>query len=299
MKKIYLLFVFLLLIASASGQKAKVIFDADTGNEIDDMPAIVLALKSGKVDALAVTAAQWNRVEACGRETMHESWVLNNRILQLLEMKHLPSLKGSELAVGQGQHWGNKTGTAFNEASDFIIKKAMEMPKSEKLIVIVTGSATNVASAIISEPKIIDKIAVYFIGTTYDFKRKAFNKNEFNVRSDLNAVETLFNTERLELHVMPANICTNLKVSQNDIDTRLKSKEGIDGMLKELWNKVNKDGIDWTMWDFAIVQAVLNPQWTKQVLRNTPPENTPRKIYVYSEIDTEAMMDDFWKVFLK
>ncbi len=41
------------------------IIDADTGNEIDDMPAIVLALKSGKVDALAVTAAQWNRVEAC------------------------------------------------------------------------------------------------------------------------------------------------------------------------------------------------------------------------------------------
>ena len=284
---------------SLQAQKPKVIIDADTGNEIDDMPAIVLALKSGKIDVLALTAAQWNRVEVCGRQTMHESWVLNNRILQLLEIKHIPGLKGSDLAVGQGQHWGNKTGTAINEASDFIIKKAMEMPKSEKLIVIITGSATNVASAIISEPKIIDKIAVYFIGTTYDFKRKAFNKNEFNVRSDLNAVETLFNTERLELHVMPANICTNLKVSQNDIDTRLKSKEGIDGMLKERWNQVNKDGIDWIMWDFAIVQAVLNTQWTKQVLRNTPPENTPRKIYVYSEIDSGSIMDDFWKVFLR
>jgi purine nucleosidase len=299
MKGIFLFYAFFFLLNNLQGQDIKVIIDADTGNEIDDMPAIILALKSGKVDVLAVNAAQWNRVEVCGRQTMHESWVLNNRILQLLEMKHIPSLKGSELAVGQGQYWGNKTVTINNEASDFIIKKAMEMPKSEKLIVIVTGSATNVASAIISEPKIIDKIAVYFIGTTYDFKRKAFNKNEFNVRSDLNAVETLFNTEGLELHVMPANICTNLKVSQNDINTRLKSNEGIDGMLKELWNRVNKDGIDWTMWDFAIVQAVLNPQWTKQVLRDTPPENTPRKIYVYSEIDSESIMDDFWKVFLK
>lgn len=298
MKKIYLLFVLLLLIASVSGQKAKVIVDADTGNEIDDMPAIVLALKSGKIDVLAITAAQWNRVEVCGRQTMHESWVLNNRILPLLGMEHIPSLKGSEFSVGQGQHWGDKTGTAFNEASDFIIKKAMEMPKSEKLIVIVTGSATNVASAIISEPKIIDKVAVYFIGTTYDFKRKAFNKNEFNVRSDLNAVETLFNTERLELHVMPANVCTNLKVTQNDIATRLKSNEGIDGMLKELWDKVNKDGIDWTMWDFAIVQAVLNPGWTKQVSCKTPPENTPRDIFLYTEIDSKAIMEDFWRVFL-
>ena len=299
MKKIYLLFVLLLLLASVSGQKAKVIVDADTGNEIDDMPAIVLALKSEKIDVLAITAAQWNRVEVCGRQTMQESWVLNNRILSLLGMEHIPSLKGSEFAVGQGQHWGDKTGTDFNESSDFIIKKALEMPKREKLIVIVTGSATNVASAIISEPKIIDKIAVYFIGTTYDFKRKAFNKNEFNVRSDLNAVETLFNTEGLELHVMPANICTNLKVTKNDIDTRLKSNEGIDGMLKELWDKVNKDGIDWTMWDFAIVQAVLNPGWTKQASCKTPPENTPRDIFLYTEIDSKAIMEDFWRVFLK
>jgi len=299
MKRFIFSSLFFFLLSNLHGQHSKVIVDADTGNEIDDMPAIVLALKSGKADVLAVTAAQWNRVEVCGRQTMHESWVLNNRILELLEMKGIPSLKGSEYAVGQGQYWGNKTGTKTNEASDFIIKKAMEMPAGEKLIVVVTGPATNVASSIISEPKIIDKIAVYFIGTTYDFKRKAFNKNEFNVRSDLNAIETLLNTEKLELHVMPANICTNLKISQNDIDTRLKSNEGIDGMLKDRWNTVNKNGSDWIMWDFAIVQAVLNPQWTKQVLRDAPPENTSRKIYVYSEINTAAIMEDFWKVFLK
>ena len=299
MKKLLLFLLSSVLLINMQAQKPKVIIDADTGNEIDDMPAIVLALKSDKVDVLAVTAAQWNRVEVCGRQTMDESWVLNNRILQHLEMKHIPSLKGSELAVGQGQHWGSKTGTAFNEASDFIIKKAMEMPEGEKLIVIVTGSATNVASAIISEPKVIDKIAVYFIGTTYNFNRQAFSKNEFNVRSDLNAVETLFNTENLELHVMPANICTNLKVSQNDIDTRLKSKEGIEGMLKELWVKVNKEGIDWTMWDFAIVQAVINPQWAKEILVKTPPENNQREVYIYNYINAEAMMEDFWKVFLK
>jgi len=299
MKKLLLFLLSSVLLINMQAQKPKVIIDADTGNEIDDMPAIVLALKSDKVDVLAVTAAQWNRVEVCGRQTMDESWVLNNRILQHLEMKHIPSLKGSELAVGQGQHWGSKTGTAFNEASDFIIKKAMEMPEGEKLIVIVTGSATNVASAIISEPKVIDKIAVYFIGTTYNFNRQAFSKNEFNVRSDLNAVETLFNTENLELHVMPANICTNLKVSQNDIETRLKSKEGIEGMLKELWVKVNKEGIDWTMWDFAIVQAVINPQWAKEILVKTPPENNQREVYIYNYINAEAMMEDFWKVFLK
>lgn len=299
MKFSFFVFTLSLLINNLYGQNQKVIIDADTGNEIDDTPAIVLALKSSNVDIMGVTAAQWNRIEVCGRQTMHESWVLNNRILQLLQMEQIPSFRGSENAVGQGQHWGSKKGIAFNEASEFIIRKALDMPENEKLIVIVTGLATNVSSAIISEPKIIDKIAVYFIGTTYNFERKAFSKNEFNVRSDLNAVDVLFDTENLELHVMPANICTDLKVTQADIDSRLKSDKGIEGMLKELWVKVNKDGIDWTMWDFAIVQAVLNPQWTKQVLQTTPLENTPRNIFVYTEIDSKAIMDDFWKVFLK
>jgi purine nucleosidase len=299
MKKLLLFLLSSVLLINMQAQKPKVILDADTGNEIDDMPTIVLALKSGKIDVLALTAAQWNRVEVCGRQTMQESWVLNNRILSLLGMEHIPNLKGSEYAVGQGQHWGDKTGSKSNEASDFIIKKALEMPKDEKLIVIVTGSATNVASAILLEPKIIDKIAVYFIGTMYHFDRGAFSKNEFNVRSDLNAVETLLDTDNLELHIMPANICTQLLVTQKDIDTRLNLDKGVDRLFKERWNEVNKDGIDWIMWDFAIVQAVLNPGWTKQVTSKTPPENTPRDIFLYTEIDSKAIMEDFWRVFSK
>lgn len=276
----------------------KVIVDADTGNEIDDMPAIVLAIKSGKIEVSALTAAQWNRVEACGRQTMHESWVLNNRILELMDLRHIPSLKGSEFAVGQGQHTGNKTGIMANPASDYIVQEAMNMPEGEKLIVIVTGSATNVATAVIARPEVAKKIAVYFIGTTYDFDRRAFNKNEFNVRSDLNAIDALLNTENLELHIMPANICKHLLVKHDDIVNRLDSNVGVERMLQERWNEVNPEKIDWTMWDFAIVHAVINPQWTKQIVHPTPPENTPREIYLYTEIDTDAMMENFWTVFL-
>ncbi|WP_373524229.1 nucleoside hydrolase [Aquiflexum sp.] len=297
MKEFYLFFALFFLLNNLHGQNTKVIIDADTGNEIDDLPAIVLGLKSGKLDVLALTAAQWNRFGVCGRQTMHESWMLNNRILHHLDLKYIPSLKGAEYGVIQ--HGINRMVPIPNEASDFMVNKALEKADGDKLIIIVTGSATNVASAILSEPRIIEKIAVYFIGTIYDFNRKAFSKNEFNVTSDLNAIDVLLNTENLELHIMPANICRQLLVSQYDIDEKLSSNEGTQGMLKERWDTVNKDGINWIMWDFAILQAVMNPQWTKQVVHPTPPENTPRSIFLYTEINTEAMMDDFWKVFLK
>ncbi len=297
MKRLFLFFVFFVLIINLQAQNSKVIIDADTGNEIDDLPALVLALKSGKLDVLALTAAQWNRFRVCGRQTMHESYLLNNRILQHLNLANIPSLKGGEYEVTQ--HWQNRMTSSPNDASDFMIKRALEIPAGEKIKIIITGSATNVALAILFEPKIINKIAVYFIGTIYDFDRKSFNKNEFNVRSDLNAVDILLNTEHLELHIMPANICTNLLISQSDIDIKINSNEGIQSMLKERWNEVNKNGTDWIMWDLAIIQAVMNPHWTKQVIHPTPPENTPRNIFLYTEIDTKAIMDDFWKIFLK
>jgi purine nucleosidase len=297
MKRLYLFLVFFFLLINLQGQSTKVIIDADTGNEIDDLPAIVLALKSAKLDVLALTAAQWNRFGVCGRQTMHESWLLNNQILNHLDLLRIPSLKGAEYEVTQ--HWQNRMTSSPNSASDFIIKKALEVPDGEKLKVIVTGSATNVASAILLEPRIINKIAIYFIGTIYDFDRNAFNKNEFNVRSDLNAVDVLLNADNLELYIMPANICTQLIISQTDLDTKINSKDGIHGMLKERWNEINKKGLDWIMWDIAIIQAVMNPQWTKQVIHQTPPENTPRNIFLYTEIDTEAMLNDFWKIFLK
>jgi inosine-uridine nucleoside N-ribohydrolase len=65
----------------------------------------------------------------------------------------------------------------------------MEMPLGEKLVIIVSGPATNVATAIRAEPKIIERIVVYFIGTFYNFDSKAFNKNEPNARSDLYAMD--------------------------------------------------------------------------------------------------------------
>jgi inosine-uridine nucleoside N-ribohydrolase len=286
------------LFINLQAQKPKVIIDADTWNEIDDIPAIVNGLKSDKIDVLALTAAHWDRFELCGRQTMYENWLANNKILQLLNKEQIPSLKGARFAMWQGQHYGVK-GWDHNKATDFIIKTALEMPEGEKLKVIVTGSATNVASAVISEPKIIDKIAIYFLGFLYDFDTKAWNKNDFNVRSDLHAIDVLLNTENLEFHIMPSNISKQLIITRKDIDSRLNMKVGIDKMLKERWYEFNEDHVDWIMWDIAAVQALINPELANEILVKTPPENKQREVYMYNYINAEAMMEDFWKVYLK
>ena len=46
-------------LACAIDEKPKLILDADTANEIDDMYAIVRMLRQDKFDVLALTSTQW------------------------------------------------------------------------------------------------------------------------------------------------------------------------------------------------------------------------------------------------
>ncbi len=286
-------FCIMLLLPGAIAQKARVIIDADTGNEIDDVPAIALALMNNRIDVAGVTAAQWNRFELCGRKTMMESWELNNRILKYLDRKDIPSLKGAEEMVGK--QWTIQP-PRQSEATDFIIKSALEAGPDNKLNIIITGPATNVASAIMLNRVIAKNIAVYFIGTDYIFDRQAFSKNEFNVRNDLNAFDVLLDTKDLELHIMPISVSKNLVFSKEEVYT-LKGKNELGNLIIERWEQVAGDLESWIMWDVAIIQAVLHPEWAIEVLHQTPPENVSRKIHLYTDIDAGEMKENFWKVF--
>ncbi|MEM8865797.1 MAG: hypothetical protein AAGF31_09675 [Planctomycetota bacterium] len=52
------------------------------------------------------------------------------------------------------------------------------------------------------------------------------------------------------------------------------------------------------MWDVALIQALIHPEWATVIQAPTPPENTPRKVTLYREIDADAMRDDYWNTVL-
>lgn len=47
--------------------------------------------------------------------------------------------------------------------------------------------------------------------------------------------------------------------------------------------------------DLALVESYLHPEMSKIKQVITPPENTSRKVKIFSEIDAKAMTADFWK----
>lgn len=276
----------------AQAPKRKILLDSDTANEIDDLYAITRALLEPGFQVLGLSSAQWN-TRLSPPDTVAESQKLNTEILRLMGRQEVPAPMGSEMIMGKP--WGGDE-PRDSPAARLMIREARAMPAGAKLAIVNTGAVTNVASAIKLAPDITARIAVYLMGAHYFADREVWNKDEFNVRNDLNATNFLLNAEGLELHVMPANVCGKLVFQQADTLRRLQSKGGIWDYLAARWLSFSPESEQWVMWDLALVEALARPDLAKEAQFRTPPENVQRDVFVYTDIDVEAMRNDWWRV---
>lgn len=271
-------------------QPIRLILDADTANEIDDLYAIAYALPDTTIDLLGLSSAQWFHVWS-GDSTVYQSQRLNEEILRISGRTDLPHPLGADLIMGKP--WGNYD-PRDSPAARFIIDQAMALPAGEKLVVMCIGAATNLASALALEPAIEDKIVAYVLGFQYNFDGKFWNKDEFNIRRDLNAANYLLNNAALELHVMPTSVAIKYTWPRVETFARLEAAGPLGAYLKNKWLERFPDADQWTMWDVALVQAFLKPEQASEIAVVTPPENARRMVWIYDDIDAAAMERDYW-----
>jgi inosine-uridine nucleoside N-ribohydrolase len=273
-------------------QPIRLILDSDTANEIDDLFAIAYVLPDETIDLLGLNSAQWFHVWS-GDSTVYQSQRLNEDLLKIAGRMDLPHPLGADIIMGKP--WGDYD-ARDSPAAQFIIEQAQEIPDGEKMVVMCIGAPTNLASAIALEPSIKEKIVAYTLGFRYDFDGKFWNKDEFNIRRDLNASNYLLNAEGLELHVMPISVAIKYTWERAASFSQLEQAGEIGKYLRNRWETFGGSGAEkWTMWDVALLQAFLKPEQASEIAVPTPPENTQRMVWLYDDIDPEAMASDFWK----
>ena len=307
MKAVYIFTLFCILFSSGFAQKQKVWLDADTGNEMDDLYAIVRLVKDPTIDLLGLSSAhfnnpdllvfeKWNAYDTKGLNTVAESQRLNEQILKALGRLDIPHPTGADRQIGRA--WGQQD-PRDSEAAQAIIKAAKSLPEGEKLDILTIGAMTNLASALILAPEIKSKIRCFALGAQYNPKTKIWNKNEFNIRNDLNAFDYLLNLEGLDLTMMGLQAAHPLQFKREDTYTRLDESDETEKILEDRWREQNPQDETRVMWDLALVEAYLLPQLTKIEKVTTPPENIQRTIKAYIKIDEKALAEDFWKVLKK
>lgn len=307
MNHIVILFAFLLVISNVFAQKQKVWLDADTGNEMDDLYAIVRLVKDPTVDLVGLSSVhfnnpdllvfeKWNAYKSKGLNTVAESQRLNKQILKALNKIDILHPIGADRQIGRA--WGQQD-PRNSDAAQAIINVSKNLPEGEKLDILTIGAMTNLASALILAPEIKARIRCFALGAQFDPTTKIWNKNEFNIRNDLNAFDYLLNLEGLDLTMMCLQAALPLQFKREETYTKLDETIEAEKILENRWREQNPKDETRVMWDLALVEAYLEPEFAQIETVTTPPENKQRKIRAYFKIDEKALADDFWKVLMK
>ena len=96
------------------GRKPKLILDADTANEIDDLYAIVRTLRQDEFEVLGLNSAQWFHYLGAP-DSVQASQKLNEDLVRLLGHMDLPTPQGSEQPMGRP--WGGGTAEGLTRSS--------------------------------------------------------------------------------------------------------------------------------------------------------------------------------------
>ncbi|MEI8114457.1 MAG: nucleoside hydrolase [Bacteroidia bacterium] len=307
MKYFICLLFFVSIISSGFAQKQKVWLDADTGNEMDDLYAIVRLVKEPSIELIGLSSAhfnnpdllvfeKWNAYNSKGLITVAESQRLNEQILKATGRLDIPHPVGADRQIGRA--WGQED-PRDSEAAQAIILTVKSLQENEKLDILTIGAMTNIASALILAPEIKTRIRCFSLGAQYNPKTKVWNKNEFNIRNDLNAFDYLLNLEGFDLTMMCLEAALPLQFHREDTYLKLDESNAAQKILKDRWREQNPQDETRVMWDLALIEAYLNPSLAQIQTVKTPPENKSRKIRAYIKIDEKALAEDFWKVLKK
>lgn len=273
----------------------QIIIDSDSGNEIDDLYAIARAIISPELDVIGLTSAQWSFHPQAGDSSVEVSQRLNVQLLKDLGRLDIPHPIG---AAEMLRYW-NEPEAQPSPAAKFIIEKAKNLKNGKKLNVVTLGAMTNVASAVIMDPKIASRLRIYAMALKYDPRTRIWNKNEFNVRNDLDAVDFLLNNPDIEMHIMTATTSENLRFNKSEVEKLMKGKGPAWDFLVERWNQKFPANQECVMRDVSLIEALIDPELVKEVPALSPPENKQRSINVYTYLNKELMVADFESAVMK
>ena len=143
---------------------------------------------------------------------------------------------------------------------------------------------------------------VHYIGFWHDTTAQVFDLKEFNSGNDTLAVQVLLDTKDLDFDVMTATTCQHLVLEKDDVDSHLKGKGGISDYLVDRWDSYTRwwtqedpEKKKWIMWDLAIIEAIVHPEWATKKEYKAPSDTPGRVIEAYVDIDVPAMKENFWK----
>jgi len=277
-------------------KKNRVIINTDAKNEVDDQYAIVQALLTESFDISGIIAAHFGHHKS--EHSMMDSYDEIIKIMKLMDIDQ------TELVVkGSDKPLSNSNEAVESDGARLIIEEALK-EDNRPLYITFLGPLTDMAAALLMEPRIADKdIIVIWIGGR-DWPAGGW---EYNLSNDIIAANVVFESN-LEVWQVPRNVYRMLPVTFAELEARVKPHGKIGKYLCNSVIEFNNNSIKRptefrVLGDSPAIGLILFEDCGSYLMKPAPSFNDDmtynhndknRAIRVYNHIDARFILEDLY-----
>jgi purine nucleosidase len=255
----------------AAGRRA-VVLTTDCGTEMDDQWAVAHLVLCAELDLRGIVTNHAPNLAAPAAETAAR--VVAEVLDQVSPAARPPVLAGSSGPLPDGQT------PQRNQGVEFILDQARTRTADDRLVVLAIGAATDVASALLVEPSLVDRIEVVAMG----FDGWPGGGDVWNVRNDIPAWQTLM-ASGVPLTVGDAAVCIKRLTLSGERGRSLLAGCGNGGeyLVRLLVDFIAAEAdmahqvtgnAAWPVWDEVVVAHLLGLTSTETYPRPTVRDDT-------------------------
>ena len=246
--------------------KARMVLDTDTYNEIDDQFALTYALLSPEklaVEAIYAAPFHNSRSDSPG-DGMEKSY---EEILRLLNF--LGRSADGFAFRGSTAYLGSERQPQDNAAVRDLIAKALASPDDDPLYVVAIGAITNVASALLLAPEIINNIVVVWLGGHH---LNWPHTREFNLVQDVPAAQVVLDSGVPFVIVPCMGVTSHLLTTLPELRATIGGTNPVGDYLCQIFKEYRPDsfGASSVIWDISTIAWLLNDEWVPTDLAHSP-----------------------------
>jgi inosine-uridine nucleoside N-ribohydrolase len=280
--------------------KVSAVLDTDTYNEIDDQFALAyawLSPESLSLDAIYAAPFQNPRSRGPG-DGMRKS---HAEILRVLDRLGAPA--EGRVFLGSERFLERPDAPVESDAARDLVERALSRPDDDPLYVVAIAAITNVASALVMEPQIAERIVVVWLcGQPHSWGTTV----EFNLSQDPVASRVVFDCGVPLVHVPCGNVAEHLRTTVPELERYVRGQGALGDYLFEIFRDYAADPYAGSkpLWDVAAVAWLVDPSWVATELVPSPsptPEHTwshdpdRHTIRVATRVDRDAVFGDLFR----
>ncbi len=243
---------------------ARVVLDTDTFNEIDDQFALAYLLRASDiVKTEAIYAAPFRNSRASSaKEGMEKSYNEIGILLNRLGRTDVPFYLGSDAFLTE------VSSPIRSQAVEDLLARAAQCSADDPLYIIAIGALTNIASALLIEPDIVNRCNLIWLGGN-DLHWP--DNKEFNASGDIRAMQVVYDSG-INLTVVPCwGVASHLISCREELSEYLDLSDPLCSFLYERFSEYIPHGMGTKeIWDIAAVAILVLPNAVKSYSVATP-----------------------------